>query len=344
MGSIDLRTAKLGAMAGRSILAWLTFVLALGMVLATASATASGSDPQPKNLFAPPTPSAEQPALASPPSPFQRAMGYVQQQQRALYRQFSGAIKEVKSEQTFATAFALALLSFLYGVFHAAGPGHGKAVISAYLLANERAVKRGVALSFAASFAQALSAVVLVSSVIFALNGLGITTKQSMGAMMTASAWMILAIGAWMLWSSLRRSGAHQRHDHAAGECNHEHHVHPRQVQEPLSWTKAGVIVAAVGFRPCSGAIFVLLFANAIGFYMAGIWSTLAMALGAALTVSALAVLTLLSKKAALRLAGGRTRWTGWAYRGFSVAGSLAIIGLGVMLLLSASDSRTPFQ
>lgn len=313
------------------------------MGLTMAPTTASEPTPPEKNLFAPPAPSTTPPAVASPPSVFDRTVGYVRQQQRALYRQFADAVRDVKSGQSFATVFALVLLSFLYGVFHAAGPGHGKAVISAYLLANERAVRRGVILSFAASFAQALSAIVLVSTVVFALKGLGVTTKQSMGALITLSAWMIVAIGAWMLWSSLRHSGAHQHHDHT-GVCDHDHHVHPYQLGEPLSWTKAGAIVAAIGLRPCSGAIFVLLFANTIGLYVAGIWSTFAMALGTATTVSALAALTLLSKKAALHLAGGRTRWTEWFYRGFGVLGSLAIIGLGALLLLAASNPQSPFS
>lgn len=343
MGPIELRTAKLEVMTRRSILTLLT-ILALGMGLAIAPATATGPTPPQKNLFAPSAPSATRPEATSPPSVFDRAVGYVQQQQRALYRQFADAVRNVKSEQSFAPVFALMLLSFLYGVFHAAGPGHGKAVISAYLLANERAVKRGVALSFAASFAQGLSAVVLVSTVMFVLKGLGVTTKQSMAAMITISAWMIVAIGVWMLWSSLQRSDAHQHHDHTAGACHHDHHVQPNQLGEPLSWAKAGAIVAAVGLRPCSGAIFVLLFANTIGLYVAGIWSTFVMALGTAITVSALALLTLLSKKAALRLAGGRTRWTELFYRGFAVLGSLAIIGLGVLLLLSASSPQTPFS
>jgi len=342
MGAVDLRTAKLGVMIGRSVL-FVFAVLAFAMALAAAPATASDPAPPQKNLFAPPAPSAARSEMTSPPSLLDRAVGYVQQQQRALYRQFADAVRDVKAEQSFAPVLALALLSFLYGVFHAAGPGHGKAVISAYLLANESAVKRGVALSFAASFAQALSAVFLVSTVIYALKGLGVTTKQSMGAMITISAWMIVAIGAWMLWSSLRKSSSHQHHDHTAGACDHDHHVHPHQVGEPLTWAKPGAIVAAVGLRPCSGAIFVLLFANTIGLYVAGIWSTFAMALGTAITVSALAVLTLLSKKAALHLAGGQTRWTERFYRGFGVLGSLAIIGLGVLLLLTASNTQSPF-
>lgn len=86
------------------------------------------------------------------------------------------------------------------------------------------------------------------------------------------------------------------------------------------------------------------LFANTIGLYMAGVWSTFAMALGTAITVSALAVLTLLSKRAAVRLAGSRSQWMERMYRGLGILGSLAILGLGVLLLLAASAPQTPFS
>jgi High-affinity nickel-transport protein len=54
-------------------------------------------------------------------------------------------------------------ISFVYGVFHAAGPGHGKAVICSYLLANEETWRRGVVLSFASALLQAATAVAIVA-------------------------------------------------------------------------------------------------------------------------------------------------------------------------------------
>ena len=53
-------------------------------------------------------------------------------------------------------------LSFAYGIFHAAGPGHGKAVISSYMVANEVALKRGILLSFVSALMQGLTAVVVM--------------------------------------------------------------------------------------------------------------------------------------------------------------------------------------
>ncbi|MGF1640504.1 MAG: nickel/cobalt transporter [Rhodospirillales bacterium] len=328
------------------------------------SAAAAEPAPPAKNLFAPPAGDrVPAPTTASPaPSPVGQVTAFIHAQQRALYRQLAGAVRAVQFEGTMATAASLVMLSFLYGVFHAAGPGHGKAVISAYLLANERAVKRGIGLSFAASLTQAASAIVLVSAVVFALQGLGVTTRQSLVPMSVISAALIVAIGAWMLWSSVRGLRSHDTgaadagSGHAEGAaaasaagcggrfaaCGHAHDVHPQRLDEPLRWGKAGAIVAAIGVRPCSGAIFVLLFANSIGFYVAGVWSTLAMALGTAITVSLLAVLTLVSKKAALRLAGDHGRWLGRIHGSLGVLGSLLVLGLGILLLLAASDPQTP--
>lgn len=287
------------------------------------------------------------PASVAEPSVFRQFTAYVSGQQRALYRRLAGSLRAVKTEHSALAVASLIFLSFLYGIFHAAGPGHGKAVISAYLLASERAVRRGIGLSFAASLAQAATAIVLVSSVLFVLKEFGITTKQTLGPLALVSAGLITAMGAWMLVSSVRRligrvrtTGAHGP-EHAS--CGHNHHVHAAPSGELRTWTKAGAIVAAVGLRPCSGAVFVLLFANTIGLYAAGVWSTLAMALGTAITVSALAIFTLWSKRAAVRLAGFRAGWIDWAYAILGVGGGVAVLGLGVLLLLAATGPQSPF-
>src|SRR5262245_49081691 len=80
--------------------------------------------------------------------------------QNEFYRQFSGLIRAAKADGS--AVWGLLGVSFLYGVFHAAGPGHGKAVISSYVVANEETWKRGVTLSFASAMLQAAVAVAFV--------------------------------------------------------------------------------------------------------------------------------------------------------------------------------------
>ena len=82
-----------------------------------------------------------------PPPPMGGVLGWIFAKQAEFYRQFSSLIRAAKADGT--AAWSLFALSFLYGIFHAAGPGHGKAVISSYMVANEETWTRGVVLSFA---------------------------------------------------------------------------------------------------------------------------------------------------------------------------------------------------
>src|SRR6218665_1712776 len=97
------------------------------------------------------------------------------------------------------TAFwVLGGLSFLYGVFHAAGPGHGKVVISSYVLANETQLRRGIVLSVLSAMVQSL---VAIGFVMIAAGILGMTSI----AMGDAANWigiisyaMVALLGLWL--------------------------------------------------------------------------------------------------------------------------------------------------
>ncbi len=86
--------------------------------------------------------------------------GWILAKQAEFYRMLSGTIRAAKSDGS--AAYTLLGISFIYGIFHAAGPGHGKAVISSYMVANNETWRRGVALSFAAAILQALTAIAIV--------------------------------------------------------------------------------------------------------------------------------------------------------------------------------------
>jgi ABC-type nickel/cobalt efflux system permease component RcnA len=155
----------------------------------------------------------------------------------------------------------------------------------------------------------------------------------------------VALVGAWLLWSTLRGGHAHGHgnpeahaaspgHDHAAGSaCSHGHLPLPEARPTGAAVSSLGEaagLVLAVGLRPCSGAVLVLLFALAHGVFVAGVAATFAMSLGTAVTVSLLAVLTLYSKRLALAAVGANARWVEIAYR------SLGLLGAGLLLLLGA--------
>ncbi len=88
--------------------------------------------------------------------------GWLLAEQAKFEQLLSGAVRASKADGS--ALWLLSGLSFLYGVFHAAGPGHGKAVVASYMFANERALKRGVIVSFLAAVLQGLVAIVLVGT------------------------------------------------------------------------------------------------------------------------------------------------------------------------------------
>ena len=296
-----------------------------------------------------PPPGSAAPAAQSG-SFWQRGFAVVYETQRDLHRRLAAAVRALK-QGGLAAAGALILISLLYGVFHAVGPGHGKAVISAYLLANESAVRRGVLLAFLASFVQGVSAVVLVGLLAVLLGFAGVRVTQSVGYLESASYALVAAVGAWMLWSLLR-GGGHHHHDHGphghehGAACGHAHAVDPGLLTGQAAAggiAKAAGLVLAVGIRPCSGAVLVLLFALAHGVFLAGVAATFAMSLGTAFTVSLLAVLTLISKRLALAVVGGNSRWVEAAYRGLGLVGAGLLLVLGAALFWASLGPSGPF-
>lgn len=269
---------------------------------------------------------------------WRRTVFYIQRQQASLQRDLSAAVRQLKSAESTAPLVTLVLLAFFYGIFHAAGPGHGKVVISSYLLAREDRIKQGVKLAVLSSFVQALSAIALVGLLAVALDLSRLETTDKVRWLEIVSYGLIIAVGLWMLRGALRGQG-----------CGHDHHGHHHGPQAHIkanpdddSRRMSGglghmaAVVFAIGIRPCSGAIIVLLFALAQGIFLAGVGATFAMAAGTAITVSALALLTVLSRRMAVRIAGSGSKWEGWINSGLAVTGSLAVTFFGALLLYAA--------
>ncbi|MBX3504589.1 MAG: nickel/cobalt transporter [Parvibaculum sp.] len=306
------------------------------------------------------------PGTEAAPSPepglFADFMRYIISMQQEYYRAMAGALRAVNLQQSAAAVWGLVSISFLYGVFHAAGPGHGKIVVTSYLLADERDVRRGILLAFLSAFAQAVTAI-LVVGILAVLIGLSSrTTADTVPYIERASFALIAGVGIWLIWQAVTRargqSHAHHHdhthdHDHGHDHCGHDHgdghaHAHmptPAEIRAARDWKAMAAMILSVGLRPCSGAILVLLFALTQGAFAVGALSAVVMSVGTAITVSALAILTVFSKNMALRLAGTvdspRTRRI---ELGLRLAGGLTLLALGLMLLAaSLTAPATPF-
>ncbi len=289
-------------------------------------------------------------------SPFDQALVYVQQMQSQAYRALAKAATGLQDQMTGAAAATLVGLSFFYGILHALGPGHGKAVVTSYLLAGERKLRRGIGLAFLSAAMQAVTAIVLVGALAMIA---GLSTRATMNTVPyveKASFAMVAMLGLWMIWRALRggfgHAHGHSGHDdfeyeeHAYDE-RHDHHGHghshtlaPDQLDRTTSRRESIALVLSVGLRPCSGAILVLLFTAALGAFWIGVVGTLAMALGTAITVSGLGFLTVASRALALRIVGPRgSARIAHIERVLGVLGGLLVFAIGVILFVTSVNS-----
>lgn len=270
----------------------------------------------------------------------QRYLIEVRRLQRDLQTKLADAVGAVRDGRSAWPVLVLIGLSFAYGVLHAAGPGHGKVVIASYLLAGEGNVRRGVVLAVLAALLQAVAAVALVGLLAVILGASNLATSDRVGTLETASYAFVAVLGLWLMWRAVREvlGFGHGRHghDHDHGEHGHDHGHGRLAKAASAGWREAAAVVLAVGMRPCSGAVIVLLFATAQSLFMLGVAAALAMSVGTAITVSVLAALSVAVRRGALRQAGASGRWRGVVAGGLAIAGASVVTAFGTLSLAAA--------
>jgi len=292
--------------------------------------------------------------------PFAGLWQWVLEGQRELMNAMTAAVRQLKAGDVVASSAVLAIISFIYGVLHAVGPGHGKFVISSYALATERTVRRGILLSFMAAFVQALSAIVIVGVLAVILQVTSTQIRVTEAWLETASWGLIALLGAWLIYRQVKpvlgrpvyaQAGAvaqshaadhHHDHDHGHEGCGHAHIAAPSELDRGWSWSKAWMLALSIGIRPCTGAIGVLIFALGLGIFWAGVFATFAMAIGTAITVSVLASLAVGSRELATRIAGGTGRWAGRIQTAAGLVGSVLVFAIGVTFFAASLTNPGP--
>jgi nickel/cobalt transporter (NicO) family protein len=322
------------------------------------------------------------------PLPMGGVAGFILAKQAEFYRALAAMIRAAKTDGS--ASFALLGISFAYGIFHAAGPGHGKAVISSYLVANEETWRRGIVLSFASALLQALVAVAIVAVAAVLLGATAKVMGDTVRMIETASYALIMAVGARLVWvkgraflAALKRNTRvpsmmpaaavagpgnasvaledhdhhhhHRRphshdgsehsheHGHAHSHCGHAHGPDPETVAGPGGWARGLSAIVAVGLRPCSGAIIVLVFALAQGLFWVGVASTFVMGLGTAITVAAIATFAVGARTLAARFANRREGTGGLLLRGLELGAATLVLVFGALLLLGYVASERMF-
>ena len=347
----------------------------------------------------------------NPPVPPDGIVGWILAKQAEFSLAMRTMLRNAKADGS--ALWGLLGLSFLYGIFHAAGPGHGKAVISSYVVANHETWRRGVVLSFASALLQAFVAVAFVAVAAWVFNATMATMCASERYIEIVSYALIALIGLRLVWvkglalfktwrgmsnrplhavgaavtppddhkhhdhhpdhkhdhshdhgqdhahnhshdhghhhghhHDHKHDHAHHGHDHGHGHDHHHHHddhdasawghahgPEPQELAGPGGWKRGLSAIVAVGLRPCSGAILVLVFALAQGMLWAGVAATFVMGLGTAITVAIIATVAVGMRELAQRFAGSQSGCGMLALRGLETGAAVVILAFGSLLL-----------
>jgi nickel/cobalt transporter (NicO) family protein len=179
--------------------------------------------------------------------------------------------------------------ALFWGAAHALSPGHGKTIVTAYLVGS-----RGTPLH-----AALLGLIVTVTHTIgvFALGLVTLTLSQFVVPdrlypwLNLVSGLLVVGVGAAVLWSRIRHRLAHARaHTH--------HHAHGHHHHADLSWRSLVGVGVSGGLLPCPSALVVLLAAISLHRVAFGLLLIVAFSAGLALSITAVGLAAVLAKRA----------------------------------------------
>jgi ABC-type nickel/cobalt efflux system permease component RcnA len=282
-----------------------------------------------------------------------QAAAWVWIKQREYHRALTRELGNLRGKQ--GIGWALVLMSFLYGVLHAAGPGHGKAVLTTYLLTHRNRLNRGIAMGTGAAMLQGVTALLLVYGLIGLAGWLPRETEAASTWAARVSFALLAVVGLYLLTRAAlglfkavrqwRRPTSEAHHDHAAHAhdegCGCRHLPSAAEIDTAGDRRAAAGVVLAIGLRPCTGAVLVLILASMMGLAWQGVFAVLAMSLGTAITIVLLAILATKAREWASAVVAHRSPLWTLAADGVGTLGGALLLLLGLWLL-NASFALKP--
>ena len=238
------------------------------------------------------------------------------QWQKEINEQLSELLYDAKTH-LISAGFSLVLLSFIYGILHSLGPGHGKLIVSTYVATHPTKIKISLMLTVLSALLQAIVAIALVSFLLTVFNASMREVNGEANRLVSLSFYTVLILGVLIIWrngkamikslfyrkptfkiKSIKPLGSKiETPKVEACACGHVHFAGAETINNASSLKEYLAIIFSVGLRPCTGAVMVLLFANMVDIYWLGVVSAFMMSIGTALTTSVIAIMTICGVK-----------------------------------------------
>ena len=209
----------------------------------------------------------------------------------------------------------LLLGSFLYGVFHVAGPGHGKFVVMSWLSTHPENQHTARVIPFIGSLMQGVTAILFVYVLAICLKLTTGDLSLSRWYIDNLSAGFIAVFGVYVMKQAYRSMQPKQLKINAVLPTTHVHsehcgchHLPTHEIKSSDSWRTRLGIVFSIGMRPCSGAIMILVFSNAMGVVSWGVAAVMIMAIGTGLSILALTYAVQFAQQTTIRWYGSSNK------------------------------------
>ncbi|MGO8693170.1 MAG: nickel/cobalt transporter [Rectinemataceae bacterium] len=250
--------------------------------------------------------------------------------------------RSIRGERGPGPLLALLVVSLVYGVFHALGPGHGKTLVSTFFVARDARLRHSIIAGYFISLVHAISALSMVMILYFIIHGIFSAGFESTSRMLRiASFGIIMIMGAVMLVRRILGIEHHHGHGHRKGH-SHESHVHAEGEEAheggelPLRTRELWGVAVASGLVPCPGASAVILLSLSLSMVVVSILAVTMISLGMGLTISAIGAVAILVKRGVIRTAEPRrSNKVSWLRRVLEIGGSSALFVFGLLSFVS---------
>mgnify|MGYP000213666210 CR=1 FL=1 len=280
-------------------------------------------------------------------------ISWIVTQQRTFHEHLITALRMFKVDGNSAAVGSLLVGSFLYGIFHAAGPGHGKIVLTTYLLTHPHKLSQGISIAAIGALCQGIVAIILVYGLLYLAEWIPRETNTAVLWSERTSYTLMALIGALLILKIVRQelnrfflktqtAALPNHNEHNIDGCGHNHMPSEEHMEQISGFFSVLSVVFAMGLRPCIGAVLVLVLAKTVTLPWAGAGAVIAMSAGTSITVAALAFLAVKVRRKAVSQITNRNLFFQVAVKCVTLIGGSTLIFIGASLLIGSFHTRHP--
>jgi ABC-type nickel/cobalt efflux system permease component RcnA/ABC-type uncharacterized transport system substrate-binding protein len=260
----------------------------------------------------------------------QGVMSKVRAVQKELTVRLNGFALDIQDDPFGPALWMFLGFSFLYGIVHAVGPGHGKTVVCSYFLSNPGSFFSGALMGNVITFVHMGSAAVAVGVAYMVFSsGMG-GFQAASRALQPASYGMLALMGLFLAAKAIRdilRGGMLLE---TTCPIDHDDVARAAHIKNIL------MVSFVTGLIPCPGAAVILSFSIGLNIFWAGVFALITMAMGMGLTTTLFAWAAVAARGVTLKLSGRNKKFFNWIYAALSILGAACIALFGSVLFLGS--------